>query len=153
MEMMKIIEMLSNSEKLEKLLEKEINKVVDKGDLTSVEVDNLKKVVCLVKEIAELEKEAMDLGYMDEGESGYYSPMNPPYSYGTSMNRTVNPNRFMRTGSYDASRTRRNASYGNGHSGHSIKDRMVDRLESMMDEAQTDYERQQIMDMINQIQH
>ena len=40
-----------------------------------------------------------------------------------------------------------------GYSGHSIKDRMVDRLESMMDEAHSDYERQAIAEWIAKIQN
>lgn len=149
MAMMKIVDMLSNNEKLESLIEKEVKKVIDKGDLTPVEVDNLKKVVCLVKEIAELEKESMELdGYMDESSNGYYPNGMMPYSYN-------NPNRSAMTGRYTrgSSMNNRPGSYNNGRSGHSIKDRMVARLESMMDEAQSEYERQQVADMINQIQH
>ena len=36
----------------------------------------------------------------------------------------------------------------NGYSGHSIHDRMVAQLEHMMDETQSDYERQQIREFI-----
>lgn len=148
MAMMKIVDMLAHNEKLESLIEKEVKKVIDKGDLTPVEVDNLKKVVCLIKEIAELEKESMELdGYMDES-SGYYPNNMMPYSYN-------NPNRSAMTGRYTrgSSMNTMPSSYNNGRSGHSIKDRMVARLESMMDEAQSEYERQQVAEMINQIRH
>lgn len=43
-------------------------------------------------------------------------------------------------------------SYRDGYSGHSIKDRMVARLEDMMDEAKTDHERQTVSEWINRLQ-
>lgn len=39
-----------------------------------------------------------------------------------------------------------------GYSGHSVKDRMVAKLESMMDMAKSDYERQEVMNVIRSIQ-
>ena len=47
-----------------------------------------------------------------------------------------------------------NPSYGNydyGYSGHSIHDRAVAKLEQMMPEATTEYERQEISRMIDRI--
>lgn len=38
-----------------------------------------------------------------------------------------------------------------GYSGHSIKDRAIDKLERMMDEANSEYERESIRRMISQI--
>lgn len=43
-------------------------------------------------------------------------------------------------------------SYEDGYSGHSIKDRMVARLEGMYDEAQTEHERHTISKAIDKIQ-
>ena len=42
--------------------------------------------------------------------------------------------------------------YDDGYSGHSIKDRMVARLEDMYDEAKTDHERQIVNEWINRLQ-
>ena len=39
-----------------------------------------------------------------------------------------------------------------GNGGHSIMDRMVARLEDMMDEAKTDHERQTVNEWINRLQ-
>ena len=41
--------------------------------------------------------------------------------------------------------------YYNGYSGHSIQDRMIDKLERMMDEAQTEHERQTVQTWINRL--
>ena len=45
-------------------------------------------------------------------------------------------------------------SYGSdkGHSGHSVKDRMIARLEEMMDEAKGDYERRTVEEWIRRLQ-
>lgn len=42
--------------------------------------------------------------------------------------------------------------YGYRTSTHSVKDQAIQRLESLMDHAESDYERQQIMDMIKTIE-
>lgn len=55
------------------------------------------------------------------------------------------------TGRY-ISRGEDHMSYRDGYSGHSIKDRMVARLEDMMDEAKTDHERQTVSEWINRLQ-
>ena len=39
------------------------------------------------------------------------------------------------------------------YSGHSIQDRMVDRLERMIDEAQSEHERQTVKDWINRLRN
>ena len=54
------------------------------------------------------------------------------------------------TGRY-ISRGEDNMSYHDGYSGHSIKDRMVARLEDMMDEAKTDHERQTVSQWIDRL--
>lgn len=41
---------------------------------------------------------------------------------------------------------------GRGYSGHSINDRIIDRLEHMMDEADSDYERQTIAKYIDKLE-
>ena len=45
-----------------------------------------------------------------------------------------------------------NRNYDRGKSGHSIKDRMIDRLERMMDEAGSDYERGEIGKWIERLE-
>lgn len=42
--------------------------------------------------------------------------------------------------------------YDLDYSGHSIKDRMVAKLETMVDMAKTDYERQEVMNAIHKIE-
>lgn len=42
--------------------------------------------------------------------------------------------------------------HGNMASAHSVKDQAIQRLESLMDHAESDYERQEIMEMIKKIE-
>ena len=69
----------------------------------------------------------------------------------------------IQNGSYDdegySSRRGRNPMNGRymsmrrGYSGHSIKDRMVSKLEAMMDEARSDYEREAIEEWIRKLEN
>lgn len=49
----------------------------------------------------------------------------------------------------DRDSMRRRRSYGDMRSTHSIHDRMIANLEGMMDDAKSEYEREQIMEFIN----
>lgn len=117
----------------------QLKEIADKKDMSPAELKNAKDAVCLIKEIQEVEQ-GMDYerGASNRAYHGSY--------YGDWMSdrrgRDADTGRYIsRTGPYDMAR-----------SGHSIKDRMVDRLESMMDEAKTDYEREEVRRMISQIE-
>lgn len=116
---------------LRKLVEKELDKIAQKGDMSASELKAAMDGLCLLEKIGRVEY--MNEYEEEEGSSGYYMPR---YTSRGDMG-------YTRRGSYS-----RDGYYDRGRSGHSIKDRMIDRLESMMDEAQTDYERQTIMKYI-----
>lgn len=105
------------------LVELELKKISKKETLTVPDIDAATKAVCLLEKIQNLQN-----GSIDDGYSGRRS-------------RSSVTGRFMSS----------NGRYRNGYSGHSIKDRMVDKLESMMDEAGSDYERQTIAEWISKI--
>lgn len=70
------------------------------------------------------------------------------YSYGRTMRMS-----YGRDGHHDRYYDDRHHGYnGYGTSTHSVKDQAIQRLESLMDQAESDYERQQIMDMIKKIE-
>lgn len=128
---------------------KELKKLNQKGDLTPVEVENATKALCLWEKIQRIEMgEDYDEGYSESG--GHY----PWMAYGGdgrySIEGSYARGRSPMTGRY-VSRSR--GPYDMGHSGHSIKDRMIDRLETMMDDAKTEYERQCVMDEINRLRN
>lgn len=157
-------------ENLKETLEDEIKKIVKKGDITSQELDNVKDAVCVIDMI-----DNMRMGGNSEGDSYGYSSRNMAYrypsyayddyahgSYGDNYNyrshdRGSYQNDYYHGGSYRRGRSPvtgryiSRGAYDDGYSGHSIMDRMVAKLESMYDEAQTDHERQTVSEWINRL--
>lgn len=151
------MELVKNAEKV---LEKEIKKIVDKGEaITPTELENLKKSLCVLDMLNNYGS-GMPMGDPENayGYNGYSGAWNMnirrvndnPYAYG--MHPGMND-----TDSYGRSRspvTGRYISHGQtsmGYSGHSIEDRMIASLETQMDTATSDYERQKIQEEINRI--
>lgn len=134
---------------LQELLMKEIKKITDKKDINPTELEMAKKAVCTIKEAEEL------MGMLDMGEYSNsrgmsnrnydvrFGRMNGSYRRG----RDADTGRYVsRRGVYDYSMT------DGGYSGHSIKDRMIAKLESMYDEASSDHERQVIDQWISRLE-
>lgn len=136
-------------ESLEHVLEKEIKTVTDKGSMTPSELDTIMKAMC-VYDMAEerIMKESGYEGFSKDGYSQRYyrdSMMIPDMSYENNYNSYARGRNPM-NGRYVS------RDYG-GRSGHSIKDRMIDQLERMMDQAGSEYERQEIMRQIEKIRN
>ncbi len=133
-------------DELNDLIEEELKKMVKKGELSPSELEAANKAVCLMEKIIMLR------------EGGYSDAMMSREQYMGDHS--------MRMGSYDGSYERGRSpvtgryvsrdgryydSYDRGYSGHSIGDRAVDKLEKMMDEAGSDYERECIRKYISLI--
>lgn len=113
---------------LKEMVEEEIRRIVKKNDITPTELENLTKAVCLVEKVKMLDGGGYSqMSYGDEGMSNGYH------------NRAYHGNSEMYT------------RYDRGYSGHSIKDRMIAKLESMYDEAKSDHERQTVDEWINRL--
>ena len=141
------------SKKLTNLVSKELEQLAAKGSLTPVELETANKAVELMTKLlkydamCERNENGEDIDPMEYSERSYRMPRMGSYggpwmpyegnSYGGGGNQY---------GSYRQSRN----SQGQ-YSGHSIKDRMIDRLERMMNEAETEYERKEIMEEISRI--
>lgn len=121
---------------LKDTLEDQVKLIAKKGDqITPEEVMSLKNALSSIEKICDL----MQMEGYSEG-----------YSYGS--NRSPVTGRYI---SHGVPHGYARMSYGDAYShmyGHSIKDRMVARLEPMYDEAKTEHERQMIANAINQIQ-
>lgn len=133
---------------LKEILEEQIKMISKKGDkITPEEVLSLKNSLSSIEKINELMKE-------EEYSEGYARGYHEGYSYGEMRN----PSRSPVTGRYISNGPMHGnvrMSYGNDYDhmyGHSIKDRMIAKLESMYDEAKTDHERQVVANTINRIQ-
>ena len=117
-------------DELEDLVVGEMKKMVKKGDLSAVELKNATDSACLLMKLEELQMGEFD----DEGYS-------ESYNHGRSYRRGRSP----RTGRYVS------MGMNDGVSRHSINDRIVSKLEHMMDESGSDYERSVIAGWIDKI--
>ena len=119
-------------ERIEELIDKELDKIAVKGDITPAELESATKAVCLLEKIKML-RGIESSSYMDE----------------TSYMREPR----MRRDSYRSNRHYRDGSYSDGgYSGHSVRDRMISHLEStMMDEASSESERKAIRELIDRL--
>ena len=125
-------------ENFAKLAANEVAKINEKGDLTPSEVDSVYKISNIMEKSV---KAAAMLGLMDEEYD---------YSYGELRGNSYMRGRSATTGRYVSRDYGMSRNMG-GHSGHSIDDRMIAALEQQMDMATSEYEKQRIMDQINQI--
>ena len=137
-------EIMAELEKTEDLLIKEIRKVNAKNDLTPQELNSMKEAVCLMKDIIKLEE-------MMEGANKEYDEYSEYYD--DMPVRSMRRGRDANTGRYVSRMHGRSMNSMNymDTSRHSIEDRMVAKLESMMDGAGSDFERQKIGEWINKI--
>ena len=140
-------------EALEKVLKKEIKAVTDKGTMTPSELDTIMKAMC-VYDMAE-ERIMKESGYEGFSKDSYsqryyrdnYMPDMMPMPYNSYDGNSYARGRSPVTGRYVS------RDYNSGRSGHSIKDRMIDSLERMMDQAGSEYERQEVMRQIEKIRN
>lgn len=121
---------------------REIEKINNRGEMTNADLDNLMKATKVLVNIDGIK--GME-EYSDQNFYGYSKGVLPRMeshmpSYGPHMGH-MGPS----YGGYYG-----NTQYEQGHSNHSIEDRMIANLEQQMDMAKTDYERQTIM---REIQH
>lgn len=150
-------------ENLNKMLEKAVDSLEDvirgitrKDNMSPAELEHLSKSICIIERIKNIQREEGGEEYSENSyrrgrsrTTGRYvsrdGNSNRDYSEGNSSRSYENSNRHYDSGNsrgyYDSS----------GYSGHSIKDRMISRLEEMYDEAQNDHERQVVDEWINRL--
>lgn len=133
-------------ENLHDMLEQEISKIQSKGELDPQSLDNLDKLMRTVKNT--------DKCIDREGGGQSYGSYNNMRSY-DNMGRSM----MMPMESYDYGRSRdnfrdpsfRGGSYGQSYEYSRDNAPLMQRLESMMNEARNDSERQAIKDYINRM--
>ena len=114
------------------LLMREIGKINAKGDTSPSELDNLCKAYKTLREISTIEA----MNGLDRSEGMRRNSYGYPYSYDhMPMSRPM-------TDSYG---------YERGYSGHSVNDRMIASLEREMDMAESEYDRNKIMEEIRRL--
>lgn len=132
-------------EAFNEVLEKEIRNVVNAGEVKPDEIDNLSKIVCMMKDSKKAEKIIMELSECADSE--YPISMGGKHYADVSMRR----GRSAETGRY-VSRTGTHPSSmytDDGYSMHSFKDRVVADLEHYAQNAPTVKDRLFIEKMID----
>lgn len=140
---------------LKKILKDELKKITDKGAVTPTELDNVAKVVCVLKDMEEyLDK--YEMPEEDEYSERGYSRRMP--SYYDVDGRFSYDNGY----SYDGrgySRSYRNSYAGGGNGGrmgrysrNSDKDYQIELLESMLPEINDEASRRTIRDHIDRLE-
>lgn len=127
-----------------KVVIEELDKLFNKGSLSPAETEAAKTAVCLLKEMDEVF--GMGGGYserrrMSRRSYDWHNDDRMPYRE-YEITSYANPNPQM------PSTARMNRGGRNQYSGHSINDRVVEKLENLMDSAESDYERQKIREFI-----
>lgn len=134
--------MMDTLYELKELIMRELDQIVEKGDMSSAEIDNTKDAVKVIKMICEMEDE-YDSGY---SQRNYYIEEMPER---WNRNNSYASGRNYRGGRYSM---RGGRSYDNGYSRHGgDNEYMIRNLEKAMDEATTDKERQMISECIDKL--
>lgn len=134
---------------LKDIAKNELKKLVKKGDLSATEVDAAKNAAVLIEKINKIcEQEAME----DEGYSqrhmGGHSYKDEPYRRWEIMSyRDGNPHYYPMAYGHDPM-----MDHPSDYSRHSIKDRAIDKLERLMADASSEYERQKIKEYIHKVE-
>lgn len=128
-------------EKGERALERDLEKLLSKNELSAADWDAVKKAMCIANMMnSYVNGEAFDDNGMSYGM--HYGHMWDD-EYSGMRGRSPVTGRYVSRGHSNDSM--------NGYSGHSIEDRMIMALEQQMDGAKTEYERSQIEKEIRRI--
>lgn len=158
-------------------VEEAIKPIIKKGEaMTAQELESLTKSICLIEKIKGIQR-MDDVSYDNVGYSENYRMYNEPndYSYrrgrspvtgryvsrdsGENSNRNYydeneNSNRYY-DGENNSGRSYRENGYHHynnaGYSGHSKHDKMIAALEHMLDNAQTEHEKNFVKEWLNRI--
>ena len=139
-------------DRLKSLLDKEIDKVVEKGEVAPAEIKPLGEIVDIYKDIETIC--AME-EYKDTDES--YAMSNRGYS---SERMSRYPERMYRGSydyayddmSYDGMSNTRGRNSRDNYSRHSEKEEMINKLEMKLKNAKTPQERENIMECIRTLE-
>ena len=135
--------------KTKDVFEKELEKIIDKGNVNSTDLDLVYKLVDIIKDIGEIcEKDEEMYGYESSGRRGYgmmrsrYYPYMGEYTVEGSYGRGYSGEGNYRRG-YSA-----DGGYGGGRSNNSA---MKAKLQQLMSEAKNDHEKMMIQSWMDDL--
>ena len=120
-------------------IEDVIKDITSKKDINPAQLEHLSKAVCIIDKLKSMQQQENEYS-----ENSYRRGRSR--TTGRYMSRD-NSNNY-----YDGNSSRR-YNDSSGYSGHSMKDRMIAKLEEMFDEAQSKHEEQFIQDWIDRLSH
>lgn len=144
---------------IQDMLEDELKKISKKEDLTTSDLDNIYKMVDIVKDVTTVDamKKAEQEGYSRDYARDYSRGYSEDYSnaYGSYARRGRDGDgdgRYSEDSSYRRGRDAmgRYTSRDDGYSGHS-KEQMIEHLQEMMRNARNDEERESYRRAIEQM--
>ncbi len=139
-------------DKINDSIEDAIKPILGKGAaMTPADLESLTKAVCILEKIKTIEN---GNSYDDSYSENYSYRRGRSAITGRYVSRDAMPyHDDYHDGGNSSRRYYDGNSNHNGYSGHSIKDRMIDRLERMFDEAQNEHERQTVNEWINRLRN
>jgi hypothetical protein len=140
---------------IQDMLEDELKKISKKEDLTTSDLDNIYKMVDIVKDVTTVDamKKAEQEGYSRDYSRGYSEDYSNAYgSYARRGRDGDGDGRYSEDSSYRRGRDAmgRYTSRDDGYSGHS-KEQMIEHLQEMMRNARNDEERESYRRAIEQM--
>lgn len=135
---------MDNMTMLKSTLEDALRSIAEKKNISPMDIETATKALCALEQIKVMEEGNSEHSYRRRrSHDGSYRSYDGSYDGGmNSRDRYFNP-------SHDSSR---DGSYDDGYSGHSIKDRMVAKLEDMYDQAKSEHERQIVDEWIKRLE-
>ena len=135
-------------------MEDELRSICRKEEITPVDLDNIYKIVDVIKDVTTIEAmhKAEQNGYSGEGMNNYSRGWDVDYSYARgrdSRGRYTSRDGHSYEDSYENSN--RGRSYEGDYSGHD-KEEMIDYLMRMMRSARTEEERENYRKTIAQLE-
>ncbi len=132
---------MENMTMLKSTLEDALRSIAEKKNISPMDIETATKALCALEQIKTMESGG------GSSESSYRRRRSHDGSY-RSYEGGSNDS-MSRDGSY---RRSYDGSYDEGYSGHSIKDRMVAKLEDMYDQAKSEHERQIVDEWIKRLE-
>ena len=126
-------------------IEDVIKDITSKKDINPAQLEHLSKSVCIIEKLKSMQQQEND--YSENSYRRGRSRTNGRY-----MSRD-NSNDFSDRNYRDSGNSSRRYNDSSGYSGHSLKDRMIAKLEEMFDDAHSRHEEQYLQEWINRLSH
>lgn len=141
--------MVNLYESLQDMLEREVEKIVQRGELDQNSLCNLDKLIDVIKDTEEITAMRNYGGEYSGGRMNYNNGYSNRYYDNRNMNRYQYDDHYSNGMSYGQNGMNSN----NGYSGHGDKNHMLSLMHEAMDMASTNEEREEIRQMIRKIEN